>query len=331
MLRRRAVLVLLLAALAAPMRPQTAPPPAHFRIVKAGPGCYAAIATPEDRLSVGNAGFVIGSESILVIDTFATEEAARDLFAEIRRLSALPIRWVVNTHYHLDHVGGDAVFQREGAAILAHENVRRWARSENLKWRKEITPRDRALVSALVLPEITPSSGMTLWLGDRTARVLVLPGHTGGDVIVRVESCDVVYAGDLFWNATVPNLIDADTAALIATLEKFIRDFPAAAFVPGHGEPGRALQVRFFRDYLTGMRQAAARAMEAGLTGASLVASAREALRPRYGTWTWFDHFAGANLEQTEQEMRGTRKLAKEERVGIKPLRPEARDNQEIP
>ncbi|MEP6800946.1 MAG: MBL fold metallo-hydrolase [Acidobacteriota bacterium] len=333
MLRRRGVLALLLAASAASMRPQAAVPASHFRIVEAGPGCYAAIATPGDRLSIGNAGFVIGSESILVVDTFATEEAARDLFAGIRRLSALPIRWVVNTHSHLDHVGGDAVFQREGAAILAHQNALRFARSENLKWRKEITPGDRALSDALVLPEITPSSGMTLWLGDRTARVLILPGHTGGDVIVRVESSDVVYAGDLFWNATVPNLIDADTAASIATLEKFIGDFPAAAFVPGHGEPGRALQVRFFRDYLTGMRQAAARAIEAGLSGPSLAAAGIDALRPRYGSWAWFDRFAAANLEQTERELRGTRKFVKRERDGGSPLRRKdhARDNQEFP
>ena len=321
MLRRSAVLALLLAALAASMRPQTAPPAAHIRIVAAGPGCYAAIATPGDRLSVGNAGFVIGSEGILVVDTFATEEAARDLLAEIRRRSALPVRWVVNTHYHLDHVGGDAVFGREGAVIVAHENVRRWVRSENLKWRKEITPKDRAVLDALVLPDVTPSSSMTLWLGDRTARVLFRPGHTGGDVMVRIEPSDVVYAGDLFWNATVPNLIDADTAAWVATLEGFTGEFPAAAFVPGHGEPGRALQVRFFRDYLTGMRQATARAMEAGLSGRPLVTSGMDALRPRYGAWTWFDQFAGSNLEQTEQEMRGTKKYAKQEPAGGSPLR----------
>ncbi|MEO8189892.1 MAG: MBL fold metallo-hydrolase [Acidobacteriota bacterium] len=313
-MRRRCIAaVLMLCGFAAAASAQAPPPAAHFRILEPRPGCFAAIATAGDRLSVGNAGFVIGSEAILVVDTFATEEAARELLAEIRRRSPLPIRWVVNTHYHLDHVGGDAVFRREGALVIAHENVRRWIRTENLKWRKEITAKDRAVLDALVLPDVTPSGGMTVWLGGRSARVLFRPGHTGGDLIVRVEPPDVVFAGDLFWNATVPNLIDADTAAWLPTLEGFTGEFPSAVFVPGHGEPGAALQVRFFRDYLAGMRQAAARGIEAGLSGAPLVSSGIEALRPRYGAWTWFDQFAASNLEQTEAEMRGTKKYAIQE------------------
>ncbi|MDQ2870817.1 MAG: MBL fold metallo-hydrolase [Acidobacteriota bacterium] len=311
MLKRFIVTAVFLGGSAISVPAQNAPPAAHFRIVEAGPGCFAAIATAGDRASVGNSGFVLGSGGILVVDAFATEEAARDLLVEIRRRSPLPVRWVVNTHYHLDHVGGGAVYRREGAVIVAHENARRWIRTENLKWRKEITPKDRAVLDALPLPEVTSPSGVTLSLGGRDARVLFRPGHTGGDLIVRVDESDVVYGGDLIWNATVPNLIDADTAAWVSTLDGFTAEFPSAAFVPGHGEPGRALQVRFFRDYLAGLRQATSRAMEAGLSGPSLAAAGLDALRPRYGAWTWFDQFAASNLEQTEQEMRGSKKYAK--------------------
>ncbi|MEP6768903.1 MAG: MBL fold metallo-hydrolase [Acidobacteriota bacterium] len=307
--RRWLVAAVFLAVSAVSLPTQPAAP--HFRIVEAGDGCFAAVAAVGDRASVGNAGFVLGSGGVLVVDAFATEEAARDLLVEIRRRSALPVRWVVNTHYHLDHVGGDAVFRREGAVIVAHESARRWIRTENLKWRKEITAKDRAVLDALPLPDVTSVSGMTLSLGGRSARVLFRPGHTGGDLIVRVDGSDVVYGGDLFWNATVPNLIDADTAAWVSTLDGLTGEFPSAAFVPGHGEPGRALQVRFFRDYLAGLRQATARAMEAGLTGPPLAAAGLDALRPRYGAWTWFDQFVPSNLEQTEQEIRGTKKYAK--------------------
>ncbi|MCA1582322.1 MAG: MBL fold metallo-hydrolase [Acidobacteria bacterium] len=314
MLWRCVVVAVFLAGRAVSVPAQPAAP--HFRIVEVGPGCFAAVATPGDRASVGNAGFVVGSGGILVVDAFATEEASRDLLVEIRGRSSLPIRWVVNTHYHLDHVGGDAVFRREGAVIVAHENVRRWIRTENLKWRREITPKDRAELDALPLPEVTSSevtlsSGITLALGGRDARALFRPGHTGGDLIVRVDGSDVVFGGDLFWNATVPNLIDADTAAWVSTLDGFTAEYPSAAYVPGHGEPGRALQVRFFRDYLAGLRQATSRAMESGLSGPSLAAAGLDALRPRYGAWTWFDQFAASNLEQTEREMRGTKKYAK--------------------
>jgi cyclase len=285
-------------------------PPSHFRLVPVGTAAFAAIAKEGDRSAVGNAGFVAGSTGVLVVDAFATEEAARELLAEIRKTTALPIRWVVNTHYHYDHLGGDAVFRREGAIVVSHENVRRWTRTENLKWRKEISAADRAMLAALVLPDVTFADGVTLQLGDRTAQVLFRPGHTGGDCIVRVPESDVVFGGDLFWNATVPNTVDANTAAWLDTLDALLRAYPSATFVPGHGEPGRALAVRFFRDYLSLLRQVVARGIERSLGGTSLADEALATLKPRYGAWVWFDQFAAANVLQTEQEMRGTKKTA---------------------
>lgn len=284
----------------------------HFRLVAVAPGSWAAIAAEGDRESVGNAGFVIGRTGVLVVDSFATAEAARELLAAIRRETALPVRWVVDTHYHLDHVGGNAVFREAGAVIVGDENVRRWARTENLKWRHEITAQDRAVLGALVLPEITSGEGgtITIALGDRTAEVRSRPGHTGGDLIVRVTPDDVVFAGDLFWKSTVPNLIDADTRAWVETLDGFLRDDPAGSFVPGHGEVGHALDVRFFRDYLIALRLAVAREIERGSTGQSLVDAALETLRPRYGAWTWFSAFGAAGVAQTEQELRGTKTTA---------------------
>src|ERR1700730_10892066 len=129
-----AALLLAVTALAvSPMAPG-ATGPAHFRLLPVAAGVYAAIAKPGDREAVGNAGFVVGDESVLVVDAFATPAAAQELLGEIRRITKLPIRWVLNTHYHLDHVGGDSVFVRAGACVVAHENARAWVRTENLKW-----------------------------------------------------------------------------------------------------------------------------------------------------------------------------------------------------
>lgn len=287
-----------------------APGPSHFRIVPVGTASFAAVAKEGDRSSVGNAGFVLGSTGVLVVDAFATEDAARELLAEIRKATSRPVRWVVNTHYHYDHLGGDAVFRREGAVIVSQENVRRWTRTENLKWRKEISDADRAMRDALVLPDVTFADGVTLQLGDFTAQVLFRPGHTGGDCIVRVPESDVVFGGDLFWNATVPNTVDANTAAWIETLDGLVRAYPSANFIAGHGEPGRALAVRFFRDYLAALRQVVARDIERKLSGQALGEDAVQALKPKYGAWTWFDQFASANALQAEQELRGTKKTA---------------------
>ncbi|HYK42966.1 MAG TPA: MBL fold metallo-hydrolase [Thermoanaerobaculia bacterium] len=291
---------------------QPAPLPSHFRLVQVGDRAFAAIANEGDRSSVGNAGFVAGSDGVLVVDAFATEDAARELLAEIRKRTAAPIRWVVNTHYHYDHLGGDAVFRREGAAVISHDNVRRWTRTENLHWRKEISPADRAMLATLVLPDVTIGDGdrLTLQLGGRTAEVFFRPGHTGGDCVVRVPESDVVFGGDLFWNATVPNTVDANTSAWIDTLDALVRAYPSANFVPGHGEPGRALAVRFFRDYLSTLRQVVAHAIEKKLEGTALADDTVQFLKTRYGAWAWFDQFAAANAVQTEQEMRGTKKTA---------------------
>jgi cyclase len=280
----------------------------HYQIEQVAPGAFAAIAVAGDRASVGNAGFVVGSAAVLAVDSSATEEGARELLAEIRKLTPLPVKWVVDTHYHLDHLGGNAVFRDAGAVVVAHENVRKWARTENLKWRKEITEKDRAILDALVLPDITTEDRITVSLGDRDAVLTARPGHTNGDLVVRVG--DVVFAGDLFWKTTVPNTIDAHTEAWIETLDGFLRDAPAAVFVPGHGAVGRALDVRFFRDYLAALRSTVKREIDAGRSGAALADAVVATLKPKYGAWTWFTQFASSNAVQTEQEMKGTKKYA---------------------
>ena len=284
--------------------------PVHFKLVEVGQGAYAAIAKPGDRASVGNAGFIVGSDGVVVVDAFMTAEGAEELLATVRRLTKAPVRWVVNTHYHLDHVGGDAVFVKQGAVILAQENVRAWVRTENLKWRKEIKPEEKAMLAALPLPDFTYRDGMRLWPGGREVVISTPPGHTGGDSVVFLPGADVVFMGDLFWKDTLPNLIDANTKEWVGTLDTFLAEHPASRFVPGHGEVGAALDVRFFRDYLVGLRTTVDKAIAQGKSGPELTAQVLELLKKKYASWTWFDQFAEKNIEQTEQEMRGTKKYA---------------------
>jgi cyclase len=286
-----------------------APAPAHFTLVPVGAGAYAAVAKPGDRLSVGNAGFIVGSDGVVVVDAFATRGAAEELLAEIRRITHAPVRWVVNTHYHLDHAGGDAVFAKQGAAILAHENVRSWVRTENLKFREKAPPEEKAAIASLPLPDITYRDGLSIWPGERRVEVLVRPGHTGGDSVVYDAASNAIFAGDLFWKSTLPNLVDASTREWIRTLDELIAAHAAARFVPGHGEVGAALDVRFFRDYLNGLRLAVEHGIAQGKSGSGLVEMVLPDLRKRYGSWTWFDAFAQKNIEQTEQELKGTKRF----------------------
>src|SRR5262245_16233993 len=136
---------------------QTPPPTGAslpFTLKPLGHGVYAAIDNSKGEAGA-NAGFVIGDEAVVVVDTFENAAAAQALLGEIRMLTKLPIKFVVNTHYHLDHVAGNAVFAKEGASIVSHRNVPTWIHTENLKlFGKDIKPEQKSEVENLVAPEI---------------------------------------------------------------------------------------------------------------------------------------------------------------------------------
>src|SRR5689334_8000888 len=235
-----------------------------FTVKKVGEGVYAAI-TRDGGKSGSNAGFVVGEDSVAVIDTFVDIVPAQQLLAEIRKVTTLPIRFVVNTHYHIDHTGGNKVFADAGAVITAHRNLRGWLRTENLKFfGQNIKPEQKARVDALVLPQLTYDDGVDLHLGSRLLNVRFMKGHTGGDSVVFVPDANVVFAGDLMWRTHLPNLIDASTEDWLHTLEKLQSDHPNATFIPGHGDVASLSDVRDFHDYIATLRQHVAQAQQAG-------------------------------------------------------------------
>src|SRR5437763_15390102 len=113
---------------------------ADFDLIKVADGVYAAVAKP-GGLASGNAGFVIGDDGVVVVDTFFTPAAADELVAEIAKLTPKPIKFAINTHYHLDHTGGNQVFTARGVPIFAHDNVMEWQTTKN----KNFLPAPEAL------------------------------------------------------------------------------------------------------------------------------------------------------------------------------------------
>ena len=121
--------------------------------------------------------------------------------------------------------------------VFAQRNVRAWIHTENLKFfGKDIKPEQKAMVEALGAPDVVYDTGVTLFLGSRRIDVRVFPGHTGGDSVVFIPDASVVFCGDLFWRNTLPNLIDATTAAWIPTLDAIAAE---AAITP-HSFPATA-------------------------------------------------------------------------------------------
>ena len=285
-----------------------------FTLKPLGHNVYAAIDDAKGD-SGANAGFVIGDDGVAVIDTFEHPEAAKEMLAEIRKLTQLPIKFVVNTHYHVDHVAGNSLFQQNGAVVFAQRNVRAWIHTENLKFfGKDIKAEERKMVETLGAPDAVYDSGVTLFLGSRRIDVRVFPGHTGGDSVVFIPDANVVFTGDLFWRNTLPNLIDATTSAWIPSLNSITEAAPTATYVPGHGDVGNADDVKAFRDYLTFLREQVTPAVEQKKTGDDLVNAVLPAVTEKYGKWEFFKYFAKPDILHMAAELRGDKKIPQPEK-----------------
>jgi cyclase len=279
-----------------------------FQLQKIGNGIWAAIVS-DDGLAGGNAGFVIGDDGVAVIDTFQDPRPAKALLSEIRKLTPLPIRFVVNTHYHLDHVNGNDVFAAAGATIVAHRNVRAWIRTENKMLDPPVTPEKKARVQSLTLPTVIYDSHIELYMGSRRINVRYYPGHTGGDSVVSVPDAHVVFCGDMLWKEHIPNLIDATTKAWVESLDAMQKDYGPSTWVPGHGVVANAQDVVTFRKYLADLRSGIRREQMAGKSGDALVRALLPGLKSNYGKWGFFSDYAASDIEQTAQELSGTKRL----------------------
>jgi glyoxylase-like metal-dependent hydrolase (beta-lactamase superfamily II) len=307
-----------------------------FQLVRVAEGVYAGIAKP-GGLASGNAGFIVGDGGVLIVDTFFTPVAVEELIGEIGKVTGQPIKYVVNTHYHLDHTGGNQVLAARGVPIIAHDNVAAWQTTKNKRFLpaveelqkrradaakqlsetpadqkdkraqldRQLSRLDQMLSIKLTNPSLTFSSGaMHLYLGTREVVLFSLPGHTGGDVLVYVPDANVVFTGDMGWSKTLPNLVDATVNDWVPSLDKLLGNHAGAKFVPGHGEVATAAEMRDFRDYLDDLRNRVKKGIADGLT----IEQAKEQLKlpEKYKTLA-FQNFAQPNVEDMYKELKGTK------------------------
>jgi cyclase len=298
------------AALGGPASAQGPPAaPLPFVLKQIGPGVYAAVDGPEHR-SGSNAGFVIGDDGVLVVDSFFDPDAARALVAEIHRLTPKPIRYVVNTHYHIDHTGGDQVLRDAGAIVIAHRNVRGWVRTDNINlFGGRITPALKAQIEALALPDLVTDKDLIVWLGARKIVVRTVLGHTGGDLTIFVPDAKILFCGDLLWRRVPPNLIDGSVREWAATDADFAR-MPDAAhtiYVPGHGDVAGLADVEDFRAYLRDLQHLVGAGRKAGLKDDALARDVTPKLKVLHPDWSIGDRAAAAEIRYMDQELAGTK------------------------
>ncbi len=194
-----------------------------------------------------NVSVIEGATGLLVVDTHASGAAAREVIEDVRRLSTRPVVGIVNTHAHVDHFLGNAAFREVHGPvpITAHETAAETMAAAGESARQsaaqESDPRFADLAGTPLLPvDQAFSSVLAIDLGDRSVE-LVHPGrgHTGGDLVVRLEDADVVLAGDLIEEAGMPGFGDDCFPMEWPTTLDLALSLTGAGtvIVPGHGAP----------------------------------------------------------------------------------------------
>ena len=218
-----------------------------------------------------NAGFIVTTGGVVVIDALASPAQGAALVRTIRTVTREPIRWLVLTHHHPDHHFGASVLRRAGARVIAHPDVATGVDEQSREaaesaWTLVVGKAQMAGFRYADVPDVAVTGADTLRLGGTTI-VIAHPwqgsAHTAGDLIVWLPAERVVFAGDLLIEDGVTMVVDGSSRGLIAALDALAGLEPRVA-VPGHGavpaDPG-ALIART-RDYIVGLRAAMRRAID---------------------------------------------------------------------
>jgi glyoxylase-like metal-dependent hydrolase (beta-lactamase superfamily II) len=262
------------------------PPDQRFRLQSLAGGVHALYGRG------GNVGFLVGPDAVLVVDS-QFKDMAPGIVEQIKGVTDKPIKYLVNTHHHGDHVGGNDTF-RPIAVIIAHDNVRKRmlaspeailrdfpgqaaearkagneARAkqleEQIEWAKKVK------VEEIPAPVVTYDHELRIHVGGETIQVWhTPPAHTDGDSVVYFEKANVLHMGDLFFHKVVP-FIDVrgggSPAGYLKALDAVIARVPAnVAIIPGHGEVTDLNGLRGLRTYVSDVIEAARKAKAAGKT-----------------------------------------------------------------
>lgn len=179
------------------------------------------------------AGAVIGPNWAVVIDTLASPEEALEIREFIERELEVPVRYVVNTHYHADHAWGNCFFP--GATVIAHNLCRQWLETRGQASLQEIRRQNTSFRQVkIILPHITfEDTTLNLRVGKKTLTLMPLPGHCQDNIGALVEEDRVLFAGDAFM--PMPYIVDGNIDDMVTSLKK-IGKMGLENVVQGHGD-----------------------------------------------------------------------------------------------
>lgn len=212
----------------------------------------------------GNIGVSVGEDGIVMIDDQYAPLAPK-IEAALKSITDKPLRFIINTHYHGDHTGGNEHFGKS-APLVAHENVRKRLGMTISRGGTTTPPAPKG-----ALPIVTFNDTLTIHLNGEDVRAVHMPhGHTDGDSVIWFTKSNVVHMGDDFFNGNFP-FIDTENGGsvkgLIANIDKVLATVPDdAKIIPGHGELSDKAGLRKYADVLKGTAAAVQRGIAAGKT-----------------------------------------------------------------
>jgi len=255
----------------------------HFKLERIGDGIFAAIHKPGGQ-AICNGGFVDLGEEVLVFDSFLSTAAARDLKQAIDEISGKPVRWVVNSHSHNDHIRGNQVFV-PGAFIISSQVIRDYIEKhgrEEAEEEQSYAPERVAFFQGKLKEAKTDieKEYAKMWLGYFEAMVETYPdlaikppnvifkdtftlygikrsatliefqhGHMESDIVLYLPQEKVLFTGDLVFIGMHPYLADGDPSGLRQTLSE-LTEWPVDIVVPGHGEVGKKEDIQSMISYI---------------------------------------------------------------------------------
>jgi len=215
----------------------------------------------------GNIGVSAGEDTVFIVDDQFAPLTPK-IAAAVAKISPKPVQFVLNTHWHGDHTGGNENLGKAGAIIVAHENVRK--RLSTDQFVDLIKSKEKPLAK-VGLPVVTFTTGLSFHLNGEEIRVVHAPrAHTDGDAIVHFDGSDVVHMGDILWNGLYP-FIDYSSggsiSGVIAACDRVLAmTTDKTKLIPGHGPLATRADLQAYRDMLVAISSRVRKGLNEGKT-----------------------------------------------------------------